>query len=310
MKAILYNKKIPGKLIYTDVEKPVMNDDEVLIKVKASSINAADYRSMKMGLIPKRKIFGADVAGIVESVGKNISEFKPGDEVVGDLAGCGFGGFAEYTTAKEKYIIKKPEGISFEESAAIPLASVTALQGLRDKGKIKKGDEVLIVGSGGGVGTFAVQLAKYYETEVTAVCSERNIEQSRLLGADKVIDYKKDNILIDSKRYDMIFVINGSYSPFAIKKLLKENGRYVLAGGALSQLIKVMLFGWFLSIGSKKAMVLAAKPNRNDLDFIFKLFVEGKIKPVIEKSYPLNKTMDAMRYVSEGHAKGKIIITI
>jgi NADPH:quinone reductase-like Zn-dependent oxidoreductase len=172
MKAVVYNRKgLPDKLIYCDVEKPVPNDNEILVKIRAVSANAADYRSMKMGLIPKKKIFGADIAGNVEIAGKNIEKFKPGDEVIGDLAGYGFGGFAEYALAPEKALTLKPAKISFEEAAALPMAAVTALQGLRDKGNIKKGKKVLIVGSSGGVGTFAVQLAKYFGAEVTGVFS-------------------------------------------------------------------------------------------------------------------------------------------
>jgi NADPH:quinone reductase-like Zn-dependent oxidoreductase len=189
MKAIVYNKKsYPDKLVYCDVDKPVPNDNEVLIKMHSVSLNAADYRSMKMGLIPKRKIFGADIAGRIESVGKNISLFKPGDEVMGDLASYGFGGLAEYVTAPERVLITKPDQVSFEEAATLPMAAMTALQALRDKGNIQKGHKVLIVGSAGGVGTFAVQLAKYFETEVTAICSSKNVQQTLSLGANKVID--------------------------------------------------------------------------------------------------------------------------
>ena len=194
MKAIVYNKKsYPDKLVYCDVDKPVPNDNEVLIKIHSVSLNAADYRSMKMGLIPKRKIFGADIAGRIESVGKNISLFKPGDEVMGDLASYGFGGLAEYVTAPERALIIKPDQVSFEEAATLPMAAMTALQALRDKGNIQKGQKVLIVGSAGGVGTFAIQLAKYFETEVTAVCSSKNVQQTLSLGANYVIDYTKEN---------------------------------------------------------------------------------------------------------------------
>jgi len=192
MKAVVFNKKsLPDKLIYCDVDKPVPNDDEILIKVHAVSLNAADYRSLKMGLIPKRKIFGADVAGRIESAGKNISLFKAGDEVLGDLASFGFGGLAEYTTAPEKAVIIKPDKISFEEAAALPMAAVTALQALREKANIQKGQKVLITGSAGGVGTFAIQLAKYFGAEVTGVCSSKNVQQTLSLGADYVIDYTK-----------------------------------------------------------------------------------------------------------------------
>lgn len=179
MKAVMYNKKgTPDKLIYCDIEKPTPNDNEVLIKVFATSINAIDYRSMRMGMIPRKKIFGADISGKVESVGSNIRKFKPSDEVIGDLSDCGFGGFAEYAVASEKALISKPTGISFEEAAALPVAATTALRALQNKGNIQKGQNVLIVGSSGGVGTFAVQLAKYFGAEVTAVCSTKHLEQT------------------------------------------------------------------------------------------------------------------------------------
>jgi NADPH:quinone reductase-like Zn-dependent oxidoreductase len=193
MKAVLYNKKgSPEKLSVTEIDKPVPQDDEVLIRVQAVSLNAADYRSMKMGIIPKKKIFGADVAGIVESVGKNVSGIKPGDEVMGDLASYGFGGLAGYIAAPDKAFILKPKQVSFEQAATLPLAGITALQALR-KGNIQKGQKVLIVGCAGSVGPFAVQLAKYFGAEVTGVCSTKNIKQTLAIGADHVIDYTKED---------------------------------------------------------------------------------------------------------------------
>ena len=275
MKAIVYNKKsYPDKLVYCDVDKPMPNDNEVLIKVHSVSLNAADYRSMKMGLIPKRKIFGADIAGRIESVGKNISLFKPGDEVMGDLASYGFGGLAEYVTAPEKALIIKPDQVSFEEAATLPMAAMTALQSLRDKCNIQKGQKVLIVGSAGGVGTFAIQLAKYYETEVTGVCSSKNVQQTLSLGANYVIDYTKENFTKKDKRYDIILGINGNYPLLAYKKTLTSNGTYVMVGGSLSQIFKSLLFGWALSFGSKKMKSLAAKANKTDLEFLGKTFRE------------------------------------
>jgi len=311
MKAVVYNKKgSPEKLIYCDVDKPVPNDNEVLIKIHAVSVNAADYRSMKMGLIPKRKIFGADIAGRVESVGNNIQQFKPGDEVMGDLAKFGFGGFAEYVTAPEKALIIKPAKISFEEGAALPMAALTALQALRDKGNIQKGQKVLIVGSAGGVGTFAVQLAKYFDTEVTGVCSLNNALQTSSLGADYVVDYTKEDFTKSNMRYNLIIAINGNYSILGYKKTLASNGIYVMVGGSISQIFKSLLFGWSLSFGSKKMRTVTAKANKNDLEFLTKLTEDGKIKPVIDRRYTLEKTADAMRYLSEGHARGKVIINI
>jgi NADPH:quinone reductase-like Zn-dependent oxidoreductase len=311
MKAVVFNKKgIPDKLIYCDVDKPSPKDNEVLVKIAAVSVNAADYRSMKMGLIPKKKIFGADIAGTVESVGKNVKLLKCGDEVLGDLAGCGFGGFAEYTLAPENVLVYKPVKISFEHAASLPIASITALQALRNKGKIQRGQKILIVGSGGGVGTFAVQLAKYYDTEVTAVCSARNLELTRSLGADYVIDYAKEDFAKSDKCYDLILAVNGNYPLCAYKRILNPNGIYVMVGGALSQIFKSILFGWMMSFGSKKMCFLAAKSNKKDLEFITKLVDESKINPVIERSYSLDKTAEAMRYLGEGHAQGKVIINV
>ncbi|MBT3383163.1 MAG: NAD(P)-dependent alcohol dehydrogenase [Prolixibacteraceae bacterium] len=311
MKAVVYNKKgLPDKLIYCDVEKPRPNDNEVLIKIHAVSANAADYRSMRMGIIPKKRIFGADIAGRVESVGKNIRQFKPGDEVIGDLSDCGFGGFAEYAVAPEKALIPKPTKVLFEIAAALPIAGITALQALRDKGNIQKGQKVLIVGSGGGVGTFAVQLAKYFGAEVAAVCSSKNVAQTSSLGADYVIDYTKEDFTKNKRCYDLIIAINGNHPLFAYKRILNPNGIYVMVGGALLQIFRSILFGWLMSFGSKKMCSLAAKSNQKDLEFIVKLVEDDKIKPIIDRRYSLDKVADCMKYLGEGHARGKVVINV
>jgi len=311
MKAIVYTKKgSPELLQLREIEKPSPNENEVLVKIVAVSANAADYRSMKMGLIPKKRIFGADIAGIVESVGKNCMQFKPGDEVIGDLSNCGFGGFAEFVVAPEKALFNKPSSLSFEDAAALPMAGLTALQALQNKGQIKAGEKVLIVGSGGGVGTFAVQLARYFEAEVAAVCSTRNVEQSLSLGANYVIDYTRQEFTQSKNCYDIILAINGSQALSTYKRMLKKGGRYVMVGGSLSQIFSSLMFGWFFSFGSKKMGSLAAKSNSNDLALIVKLAGEGKIKPVIERVYPLEKTPEAMDYLSRGHASGKIVISL
>jgi len=311
MKAIVFNKKAnPDKLVYCDVEKPIPNDNEVLVRIIAVSVNAADYRSMKMGLIPKKKIFGADIAGIVESAGRNIQQFKPGDEVIGEIADYGFGGFAEYALAPEKLLVHKPSKISFEDAAALPMAALTALQALRDKGNIQKGHQVLVIGSGGGVGTFAVQLAKYFGATVTAVCSTKNVEQTKKLGADDVIDYTIENFTKRKRSYDIILAVNGSYPLLACKRILNPKGRYVMVGGALSQIFKAIIFGWLMSLGAKKIRFLAAKPKQKDLEFIVTLASDGKIKPVIDKYYLLEKTAEAVRYLGEGHARGKVVINV
>lgn len=311
MKALVYNKKaLPGKLTFCEIEKPIPNENEVLVKVQAVSLNAADYRSMRMGLIPKKKIFGADIAGRVESVGKNILKFKPGDEVIGDLADSGFGGLAEYALAPEKALIFKPVDLSFEDASALPMAAVTALQALRNKGCIQKGHQVLIIGSGGGVGTFAVQLAKYFGATVTAICSSKNIGLSQSLGADHVIDYTKENFLKNGKSYDLIVAVNGNYPLSACKRILNPKGIYVMVGGGFPQIFKSLLFGWLMSFGSKKIRSLAAKSNVEDLEFIVSLVNDKKIRPVTDKCFSLDRSAEAMKYLSEGHAKGKVVITV
>lgn len=309
MKAVVYNKKAkPDKLVYCDVDKPVPNDNEVLIRIHSVAVNAADYRSMKMGMIPARKIFGADISGTVESAGRNVKLFKPGDEVVGDLADYGFGGFAAFAVSPEKFLVPKPAGLSFEEAAAMPMASVTALQALRNKGNIQKGQEVLILGSSGGVGTFAVQLARHFGAVVTAVCSTRNVEQTASLGAEHVIDYTKEDFAARNRKYDLILAVNGNFSFFKCRNALKPDGRFVLVGGALTQIFKAIVLGRPLSLGKRKMLFLAAKSNSGDLKYLLNLASDGIIKPVIEKYYPPEKTAEAMRYAAEGHARGKVVI--
>lgn len=309
MKAVVYSKNtIPDKLVYCEVDKPVPKDDEVLIRIHAVAVNAADYRSMKMGMIPARKIFGADISGTVESAGRNVKLFKPGDEVVGDLADYGFGGFAAFAVSPEKFLVPKPAGLSFEEAAAMPMASVTALQALRNKGNIQKGQEVLILGSSGGVGTFAIQLARHSGAFVTAVCSTRNVEQTASLGAEHVIDYTKEDFAARNRKYDLILAVNGNYSFFRCRKALKPDGRFVMVGGALTQIFKAIVLGRPLSLGKRKMLFLAAKSNSGDLKYLLNLASDGTIKPVIEKYYPPEKTSEAMRYAAEGHARGKVVI--
>ncbi len=311
MKAVVYDKSnSPDVLVVREVEKPVPGDNEVLVKIHAVSINAADYRSMRMGIIPKRKIFGADIAGRIEEAGRNIENLKVGDEVFGDTASYGFGGFAEYAAAPERLLALKPASVSFENAAAVPMAAVTALQALRDLGSIQKGQKVLICGAGGGVGSFAVQLAKYFGAEVTAVCSPENAELTRSLGADHIIDYTKEDFTKSGNCYDLVLAVNGNHSLSAYKRTLTPNGIFVMAGGALTQLISNMVFGSLMSIGSKKMRHLFAKQSTKDLEFVMKLVEEGKVKPIIDRRYPLDETAEAMRYLSKGHARGKVIITI
>lgn len=311
MKAILYKKTKPNyTLQYTEIAKPIPKPNEVLVKIYCSSINAADYRMLAMGFPPKKKIFGADIAGVVESVGAKVTQFKPGDQVFGDLSNSGFGGFAEYVAVSGSILALKPENISFEEIAASPLAGITALQALRDKGNVQRKKSVLIDGSSGGVGTFAIQLAKFMGATVTAVSSKRNLEQSRKLGADFVIDYNKDDFTKLGNQYDLILAVNGNHSLSEYKKCLTPNGKFVLIGGKLGQIIKALLFVKLMSFGSKKMSVLAAKVNLNDLKVMARLIQNGKIHSVIEKIYPLERTEEAMKYVSQGHASGKIVIKV
>jgi NADPH:quinone reductase-like Zn-dependent oxidoreductase len=318
MKAIVYEKYgSPDFLEFKEVENPVPNDDEVLIKVCGASVNAFDWhvlradpffiRLMGFGFFkPKYKIPGADLSGKIESVGKNVKQFKPGDEVYG----CGLNSFAEYVCINEKKIALRPTAISFEEAASVPMAALTALQGLRNEGKIQPGQKVLINGASGGVGTFAVQIAKYYGAEVTAVCSKKNLETSLSIGADFVIDYTKENFTKNGKQYDLIFAANGYHSIFDYKKSLGENGRYVMAGGSYSQMFQTMFLGLLITKTSNKKMSgVFAKVEQMDLEFLREIIDLGKIKPVIDRWYPLKGVPDAIRYVEKGHARGKVVIT-
>lgn len=311
MKAVVYHKKgSPEKLVYEDVDKPVPGPNEILVKIHAVSLNAADYRSMQLRLIPREKIFGADISGVVESTGESVSTLQSGDDVIGSLVNHGFGGLAEYVTVPENVLVKKPKEISFAEASALPVAGITALQALRDKGNIGKGDKVLIVGSAGGVGTFAVQLAKYFGAEVTAVCSTKNVEQTLSLGAAEVIDYTKGTFVGKTKRYNIILGVNGSYPLLAYRKALEKHGTYVMVGGSYLQLFKSLAFGWLFSFGNKKMKHIMAKETAPDLEFLAELTTKKIIRPVIEKQYPLEKAAEAMNYLKQGHASGKVVVEV
>ena len=311
MKAVVYHKKgSPDKLIYQEVETPVPGDQEVLVKVYAVSLNAADYRMMKLGMPPKKKIFGSGIAGTVVSVGPGVSEFSEGDAIIADLADSGFGGLAEYAAVHVKDLALKPEGLSFEAAATLPIAAPTALKALQEEGNLQSGQKVLILGSSGGVGIFALQLAKHLGGEVTAVCSTRNVAQSKELGADRVIDYKKENILKSKERFDLILAINGNYSLLGCQRLLSPGGTYVMVGGSYGQIFKPILFGWLLSLGSKKIRTLSAKSDPKALEFVTNLLAHEHIQTIIEKRFPLDETAEAMRYVAEGHVSGKVVIEV
>lgn len=313
MKAMVYHKYgSPDELKLEEVAKPTPKDDEVLVKVKASSINRADLYMLKgspfvirleNGFTPKKKILGADIAGQVEAIGKNVTEFKVGDEVFGDISANGWGGFAEYVSVKENAVVRKPTQITFEEAAAVPMASVTALQAIQDKGQIQKNQKVLIYGASGGVGTWAVQIAKSFGTHVTAVCSTRNVEMIRGIGADEVIDYTQEDFSQNGKRYDLIIGANGDLPLAKYKSALTPNGIYVCSGGSLKQIFGSLIFG------SKQVRGLSSKPNKKDLLFVQELLANGKIKSVIDKTFPLTELADAFRYFESGKVKGKVVIS-
>jgi NADPH:quinone reductase-like Zn-dependent oxidoreductase len=262
-------------------------------------------------LKPKATRLGVDVAGEVEAVGKNVTQFKPGDEVFGACRGA----FAEYVCAAEDRLSLKPGNISFEDAAAVPIAAITALQGLRDKGRIRRGTKVLVDGASGGVGTFAIQIAKSFGAEVTAVCSTRNVDTARSIGADHVIDYTQEDFTHSGHRYDLILGANASHSVFDYRRALSHGGIYVGAGGGGSQSLPGILLGMLLQsllslIGSKKICSFMAKLNKQDLDFLKDLLATGKIVSVIDRRYPLSEVAEALRYLEEGHAKGKVVITV
>lgn len=323
MKAIVYEKYgSPDVLELKEVEKPTPKDDEVLVKVHAASANAYDWhmlradpflvRLMGGGLLkPKNTRLGADIAGRVDAIGRNVKQFRPGDEVYGDLSAWGNGGFAEYVSVPENAVASKPADLTFEEAAAVPMAAVTALQGLRDSGQIQPGQKVLINGASGGVGTFAVQIAKSFGAQVTGVCSTRNLDQARSIGADQVIDYTKEDFTKNGQRYDLILAVNGYHPISEYKRALNPTGTYVMAGGSNAQIFQAMLLSrWMSSTGGKKMTAVAAKPNQKDLVFMKALLEAGKVVSVIDRRYPLGEVPEAIRYLEEGHAKGKVVITI
>jgi NADPH:quinone reductase-like Zn-dependent oxidoreductase len=261
-------------------------------------------------LNPKFKILGVDIAGQVEAVGRNVKQFQPSDEVFGDLSGCGFGGFAEYVCARENALALKSASMTFEEAAAIPQAGILALQGLRDKRQIQKGHHVLINGAGGGAGTFAVQIAKFFGAEVTGVDSTIKLDMMRSIGADHVIDYTQEDFTQNGKCYDLILDVAAYHSIFDYKRALSPNGIYIMVGGSWARIFQVMFLGPLISMtGSKKMGILMHKPNK-DLDFLEELFEAGKVIPVIDRRYPLSEVAEALRYFGEGHHQGKVVITL
>jgi len=313
----------PDVLQLQDVVKPVPQEDEVLVQIHAASLNSRDLRMLRANPFfirlmpgclfhPKNKILGADVAGRVEAVGRNVGQFKSGDDVFGYLpSATGHGTFAEYVCVKENLIALKPANLTFEQAAAIPEAAMTALQGLRDKGNIQPGQKVLIYGASGGVGTFAVQIAKAFGAEVTAVCSTRNLDMVRSLGADHVIDYTREDFTQNGQQYDLILAVNGSRPISDYLSVLKSDGIYVVAGGSMLQLFQAALQGRQTSkVGNKKTYVVSLVQSPKDLIFLKEILESGKIAPIIDRCYPLSKATDAFWHFEKEHAKGKIVITM
>ena len=311
MKAIVFSKYgSPDVLQLKEVEKPVPQDNEVLIKIHASSINPFDWRTMRAkpffirlqeGLLkPKNKRLGADFSGQIEAVGRKAKQFQPGDKVFGICSGA----FAEYVCVNEDEIALQPAGATFEEAAALPIAAITALQGLRDKGQLQPGQQVLINGASGGVGTFAVQIAKSFGAEVTGVCSTKKLALVSSIGADHVIDYTKENFTQNGQCYDLIFDAAAYHSLSDYQRALSPQGVYVWIGGSLAMILKIMLSR------SKKFTLLSAKKNKKDFNLLKELFETGQVKAVIDRSYPLREVAEAIRYLEAGKARGKVVITV
>ena len=305
-----------------EVQKPALAPGRVLVKVHAASINAADklmmggdtllQRLIAGGLrTPGKQIMGVDMAGVVEAVAPDVKHYAPGDAVYGDLSSSGYSGFAEYVTVKAEHIVLKPENLSFAQAAAVPLAGHTALQGLRDIGRIKAGQDVLITGASGGVGSFAVQLAKYFGASVTAMASAGKLASVRQLGADRVLDYAAQDVTKSGLQFDLILDI-AAYRPFSdYRALLKPGGRYVLAGGSISRIMKTLIFGRFASIfGGKTFTNVAQAAKREDLLWLNSLLEVGAIKPVIDGCYSYKKYADAFSHFSGNRTCGKVIINM
>src|SRR5437868_9027199 len=309
----------PDVLQFMEVAKPTPKENEVLIKLYAASVNPLDLFHMRGAPLfrripglrtPKQQVLGCDIAGRVEAIGRHVKQFQPGDEVFG-VTGFAGGGFAEYVCAIEDKLALKPANLSFEEAAAVPVAAITALQGLRDKGHIQPGQKVLVDGASGGVGTFAVQIAKSFGAEVTAVCSTRNVDTARSIGADHVIDYKREDFTQSGQRYDLIFAANAHHSIFDYRRALSQDGIYVMAGGGGVQMLQALLLGPLLSLsGSKNMRFIGAKIIQKDLVVLKEILEARKVVPVIDRRYALSATAEAVGYVEEGHAQGKVVITI
>ncbi len=319
MKAIAQDKYGSADVLeLQEIDKPVINDDGVLVRVHAASVNPLDWHIMRgrpfpvrfvSGLRkPKHAVRGVDVAGHVEAVGKTVTRFQPGDEVFGWCQGA----FAEYTSAGESNLLLKPASLTHEQAAAVPIAAFTALQGLRDLGRIESGQRVLIIGASGGVGTFAVQIAKSFGAEVTGVCSTRNLEMVQSIGADHVIDYTQEDVTKGEQQYHLIFQLAGTASPSDLRRVLTPKGTLVLSSGmgrfgGIDRIIKALASSPFVS---QRQVTWVAKENQEDLVFLVGLLEAGKVTPIIDKSYGLAEVPEAIRYLEEGHTQGKVVITV
>jgi len=319
MKAIVCTKFGPPDVLeFKEVEKPTPKDNEVLVKVHVASVNASDVEIMRgryqppFSRKPRYEILGSDIAGRIEAVGSNIEQFQPGDDIFGDSFGCGFGAFAEYVCVPEKILTLKPASMTFEDAATLPQAAIVALQGLRKKRQIQPGQKVLINGAGGGMGTFAVQIAKLFGAKVTAVDNAEKLDMLRSIGADHVIDYTQEDFSKSGQRYDLILDVAGHHSIFDYKRALNPRGILAVVGGSKGTLLQAVFLGPLISIfGSKKMGILAWKPNKKeDLAFLIELLEAGKIAPIIDRRYPLSEVAEALRYLEDGHAQGKLVITV
>jgi NADPH:quinone reductase-like Zn-dependent oxidoreductase len=312
----------PEVLEFADVERPTPNPDEVLVRVVAASVGAGDWHLMRgepflIRLIyggyrrPKFPTPGVDIAGQVEAVGRDVTDFEPGDEVLADLSEHGFGGFAEYVCVPATAVVPKPETASFESAAAIPTSAVAALQALRDAGELQSGEHVLINGASGGVGTFAVQIAEYLGAEVTAVCSTAKMELVRSIGADHVVDYTAEDVTTTGNNYDLILDTAGSHSMRSYGRILTPTGRYVMVGGPTRRFVAAMALGPVLSaLGRRRYGGFSLNPDPDDLRFLSGLLESGDLTPVIHQRYPLKQVPDAIRDLEAGRATGKLVITV
>jgi NADPH:quinone reductase-like Zn-dependent oxidoreductase len=315
----------PDVLELTDIDKPEPGDDEVLLRVHGASVNPADWHflrgtpyiaRMQFGLRnPKDRVLGCDVAGHIEAVGKDVTMLKPGEEVFGSLFMHGLGAFAEWVCISEDLLAPKPANLSFEQVAAVPLAALTALQALRDQRRIEPGHKVLIIGASGGVGTFAVQIAKSFDAEVSGLCSTRNVEMVRSLGAEHVIDYTQEDFTQSGHKYDLIFQLAGTLSPSECRRALTSNGTLLISSGEsegrwigpVDRVIKGLVLSGFVS---QKMASFTVKPNREDLQLLKQFIEDGTLTPVIDRTYPLAQVPEAIGYLEEGHARGKVVITM